>query len=138
MKAPSIFFMFLMISLFDFSSVKAQTPKPASHSQADDIYTVVEVMPRPECGWTAFEEYLRTNLRYPEAALKEQKQGQVVVQFLVNTDGSLSDFKVVKGIGYGCDEEAIRLIKEGTKWTGGKLKGEPVRIRYLMKIPFKN
>lgn len=71
---------------------------------------------RPKGGFVKFEEYVRKNLRYPAAALENGVKGVVIVEFSVDKNGKLSDFKVVQSLGYGCDEEAVRLLKEGPKW----------------------
>lgn len=71
----------------------------------------------PYGGRRAYDKYLKNSLHYPQQALDNQIKGRVTVQFTVRTDGSLDEFSVVKGLGYGCDEEVIRLVKEGPKWT---------------------
>ena len=89
---------------------------------ADEIFTIVETQPQPQGGMAAFMAFVAENIRYPEAALRARVQGKVFVQFVVNADGSLVDFKVVKGIGAGCDEEAVRVIKSSPNWSPGKAK----------------
>lgn len=87
----------------------------------------------PINGYPEFNNYLKDNLKYPEEAQKENIRGRVTLEFTVEADGSLTHFEIIKGLGYGCDEEAIRLIKEGPKWlpkTGGtKAVSSKVRIR---------
>lgn len=73
-------------------------------------------LPAPRGGFDKLENYIQKNLRYPKAAKDANIEGKVVVEFLIQTNGSLSDFKIVESLGYGCDEEAIRLLKEGSKW----------------------
>lgn len=91
---------------------------------------------QPVNGYPEFNQYLKDNLNYPETARTENIRGRVTVEFTVKVDGSLSDFEIIKGLGYGCDEEAIRLIKEGPKWiakTEGDSKADSrvrVRIRF--------
>lgn len=91
---------------------------------------------QPVNGYPKFNQYLKDNLNYPETARTENIRGRVTVEFTVKADGSLSDFEIIKGLGYGCDEEAIRLIKEGPKWlakTEGDSKADSrvrVRIRF--------
>jgi protein TonB len=66
-----------------------------------------------------------------------QVEGRVFLQFVVNKDGSLTDIKVVKGIGAGCDEEAIRVLKSAPRWSPGKQRGVPVRQRMVLPLTFK-
>ncbi|MCB0561674.1 MAG: TonB family protein [Phaeodactylibacter sp.] len=74
--------------------------------------------PRPESGFPKLRQYIRDNLKYPDAARENSIEGKVVLRFHIRPDGSLFDFEVEEGLGYGCDEEAIRLLKEGPKWEG--------------------
>jgi len=71
----------------------------------------------PEGGRRAYDKYLKSGLQYPQEAIDNKIKGRVTIQFTVATDGSLSEFSVLRGLGYGCDEEVIRLVKEGPKWT---------------------
>ena len=104
--------------------------------EADEIFTIVETQPQPHGGMAAFMAYVAENMRYPDAALRARVQGKVFVQFVVNADGSLVDFKVVKGIGAGCDEEAIRVLKGSPNWLPGKQRGKPVRVRMMVPVFF--
>lgn len=103
----------------------------------DEIFTIVEHQPRPQDGMQGFMTYLAKNIKYPRAAIINKVQGKVFVQFVVNTDGSLVDFEVIKGIGSGCDEEAIRVLKKAPKWIPGKQRGKPVRVRILVPVFFR-
>ena len=86
--------------------------------------------PRPEEGFQELRQYIRDNLKYPEAARQNGIEGRVVLSFRIRPDGSLYDFNVKKGLGYGCDEEAIRLLQEGPKWEGA---GQEVRYSVRFK-----
>lgn len=90
----------------------------------------------PVGGKRAYKRYLEKNLQYPQQALVNSVEGKVTVQFTVETTGRLSDFRIIKGIGNGCDEEVIRLIKEGPKWSPSKRDdvATPDRIRVRMKF----
>ncbi len=92
--------------------------------------------PEPAGGFRKWDKYVRSNLRYPEAASKEGVSGTVEVEFWVHEDGSVTDIRVVKGLGYGCDAEAIRLVREGPKWKPGKTNGEPVTMKRTVRIEF--
>ncbi len=91
----------------------------------------------PGLGKTAFANYLRDSLRYPSRALVEKKRGRVTVKFTVLEDGSTTNHKIVKGIGYGCDEEAIRLIKEGPVWQPAVKNGKVVESTEKVSIRFR-
>lgn len=83
------------------------------------------------------KEFLARNITYPAEAIKKSIQGIVYVRFVINMDGSLSDIEVVKGIGYGCDEEAARVIRlTSGLWKPGSLFGKPVRVRVRQPISF--
>lgn len=97
--------------------------------------TVMELA-TPEGGRKVFKQYLEKNVRYPEQALKNKVEGKVTIQFTIGTSGQLSDFRVLRGIGYGCDEEVIRLIKEGPKWYPTKKNEAPIRDRVRVRMRF--
>lgn len=105
--------------------------------KVDEIFTIVEQQPSPVGGMQAFYQYVGENLRYPATASRMNVQGRVFVQFVVEKDGSLTDVQVVKGIGAGCDEEAVRVIQNAPKWAPGKQRGRPVRVRMILPIVFK-
>lgn len=102
---------------------------------ADPVFTVVEVDAEYVGGEKARLAFLNENLKYPEEARKAGVQGGVYVTFIVEKDGSLTDVKVVNGIGYGCDEEAVRVIKMMPNWIPGKQRGKPVRVQF--NLPFR-
>jgi TonB family protein len=102
----------------------------------DDNLTSPLELAVPTGGRRAFKLYLEENLRYPEQALANKVEGKVTVMFTVETSGALSDFRVLKGIGNGCDDEVIRLIKEGPKWTPSKRKDESIRDKVKVRMRF--
>jgi protein TonB len=98
-----------------------------------DIYMLEK---EPE-GREAFYAYISKHLKYPKAAQQAQAEGKVFVQFVINQDGSISDVQVIKGLGFGMDEEAIRVIQQAPKWVPGKQRGKPVKVRMALPIVFK-
>lgn len=122
---------------------KKLPPKPKVQSLDvgwDETFTVVEESAFPENGMMAFYKEISAIIQYPAMARRKGIEGKVFVEFIINADGSLSNFEVIKGIGGGCDEEAIRVITESTKrckWKPGKQKGRPVRQRYTLPIMFR-
>jgi TonB family protein len=95
----------------------------------------------PLGGRKAYKQYLEKNLRYPEVALSNNIEGRVTIQFTVDTSGSLNDFKVLRSLGYGCDEEVIRLIKQGPGWSttkhGDEVRLSKVKVRMRFALPKK-
>lgn len=104
---------------------------------ADEIFTIVEDQPTPVGGMQAFYTYVSKNLNYPSQARRMNIEGKVFVQFVVEKDGTITDVQAVKGIGAGCDEEAVRVIKGAPKWNPGKQRGRPVKVRMILPITFK-
>jgi protein TonB len=96
----------------------------------------VEVYPEFPGGMDAWSKFIQKNLRYPYAAQEAGVQGKVFVSFVVERDGSISDVKVARGIGFGCDDEAIRVIKKSPKWKAGMQNKQNVRVRYNMPINY--
>lgn len=90
----------------------------------------------PQGGRNAFEKYLEEKMNYPELALENKVEGRVTVQFTVDANGQLGDFKVIKGIGFGCDDEVIRLIKEGPAWSPSKRNARPVKDKVKVRLKF--
>lgn len=88
-------------------------------------------------GPNAWMSYLRKNIKYPKHASRAGIEGRVFLQFTVDTNGTLSDIQVIRGIGGGCDEEAIRVLKNSPNWNPGKQRGRPVKSRRTIAIVFK-
>ena len=115
-------------------------PKVVSSDSTGEHFSVVEVSASPSGGMQRFYQVVGETIRYPAEARRKGIQGRVYVEFIINRDGSLSDFKIIKGIGGGCDEEAIRVIwmaQEKVKWSPGTQAGKPVPQRYTLPIIFK-
>lgn len=105
-------------------------------AQEEEIFVFVEDQPGYPGGDEARLTYLRDNIKYPEMAKESGIQGTVYITFVVEKDGSISNVKVLRGIGGGCDEEAVRVIKNMPKWSPGKQRGRPVRAQFNMPIRF--
>jgi len=111
--------------------------KKAVAENSKPVFNVVEKMPEFVGGMEGMFNYLKQNLQYPEEAKKQQKQGRVVVQFVVNTDGSIVDAKVVKSVSPELDAEALRAVKAMPKWIPGEQRGEKVRVQFTLPVQFK-
>lgn len=101
-----------------------------------EIFTVVEESPSYPGGDEARIRFLQQNIQYPQMARESGIQGTVYVTFVVEKNGAVTDVRVLRGIGGGCDEEAVRVIKAMPKWNPGKQRGKPVRVQFNMPIKF--
>lgn len=95
----------------------------------------------PEGGRNGFKNYLSAEVKYPREAIKNKAEGKVTIRFRVEPDGQLTDFQVINGIGYGCDEELIRLVRQGPSWKPGTKDNQPLRnqvkVRFKFELPKK-
>lgn len=105
--------------------------------EVDEVFVIVEEPASFPGGMSAWANYLGRNMRYPKEARRMGVDGRVFVQFIVEKDGSVTDIKVLKGIGAGCDVEAMRVILEGPKWIPGKQRGVPIRQKMIQSILFR-
>jgi protein TonB len=100
------------------------------------IFMVVESMPEYPGGEAALYKYLAENIKYPQMAKESGIQGRVFVTFVVERNGKVTDVRVLRGIGGGCDEEAIRVVGDMPSWTPGKQRGKSVRVQYNLPVKF--
>ncbi len=104
--------------------------------EEEKVFMVVEKQPSFPGGEQARKKYLANNIEYPQLARESGIQGTVFVTFVVEKNGDITDVRVLRGIGGGCDEEAIRVVKEMPKWEPGEQRGKPVRVQFNMPIRF--
>lgn len=102
----------------------------------DSVFAVVEEMPVFPGGTEALMKYMAENIRYPEQARKDSIQGRVFVNFIIQADGKVTNAQILRGIGGGCDEEAIRVVERMPDWTPGYQRGQAVRVSFNMPIRF--
>ena len=102
-----------------------------------EIIHIVENMPEYPGGFEAMSAFINANLVYPQEAIDTGIEDRVFVGFWVETDGSLSDIKVLRGIGYGCDEAAMEVVRKMPKWKPAMQRGKPVRIKYMFPVKFE-
>ncbi|GGB98974.1 energy transducer TonB [Dyadobacter sediminis] len=105
--------------------------------KSDEIFRIVEQAPEYRGGIAAMSAFLQKNLKYPSPAATAGIQGRVFVEFTVGTDGKIENVTAIKGIGFGCDEEAVRVVKLMQNWIPGKQSGAPVRVRFTLPIAFQ-
>ena len=126
----AIFFVLLLVQCSAFKIKKKGTSDVASTEK-------IETRPEFPGGMDKMFDYLSKNIKYPTEALNEGIQGKVYVEFVVEKDGSISNSRIIRGIGYGCDKEALRVINEMPNWAPGTLNGEPVRVKHILPLNFK-
>ena len=105
--------------------------------EVDEIFTIVEDQPEFPGGMQAFYNYIGGQMNYPSQARRMGIEGRVYVEFIVDTDGSVTNVRAVKGIGAGCDEEAVRVMQNLPKFSPGKQRGIPVKVKMVLPIYFK-
>ena len=113
-------------------------PEPPKHVvEETKIFTVVEQVPMFPGGDGALMGYLRDNIHYPTVAAENGVQGRVVVGFVVERDGSITDVNILRGVDPSLDREAMRVVKSMPKWTPGKQNGSAVRVKYQVPVSFR-
>ena len=105
--------------------------------QTEEIFMIVEEPAEPIGGYKEFYAFVSENLKYPRKALELSISGKVYIKFVVDKDGSLTSLEIARGIGYGCDEEAIRVLQSAPKWKPGKQRGRTVKQQMIIPIVFK-
>ncbi|MBR2369994.1 MAG: energy transducer TonB [Paludibacteraceae bacterium] len=117
--------------------IQAPIAPPEEEEEEQVIHIRVEKMPEFPGGQEALNRFLVRNIKYPLLAQENGIQGRVICQFVVNSDGSIVDIAVVRGVEESLDKEAMRVIKSMPKWTPGRQGGKNVRVKYTLPIRFK-
>jgi TonB family protein len=110
--------------------------KGSSTILGQEVFDIVENMPKPQDGMDGWNQYVKSNLTYPSQAREKGTKGTVYVTFVVDADGSIQDTEILRGIGGGCDEEALQVIKNSPRWEPGIQNGKKVNVRMRMPIRF--
>lgn len=112
---------------------------PATPPTDNTLHTIdgLDVMPTPDGGEAAWNKFLSRNLRYPDQAQDAHVSGRVLLSFVIEKDGHLSNIVVERAAGYGFDEEALRVLELAKAWKPGMQNGQPVRVKYLIPINFQ-
>jgi protein TonB len=129
-ESTLIILRFFVLSIMLFSGIAKEV-----YGQ-EEIFDVVEKNPSFPGGHEAINAYMMENMSYPDSAKIMGVEGTVYLQFVVETDGSITNIKILRDIGYGCAEEAVRLVKSMPKWNPGTHRGKAVRVRYNCPIIF--
>ena len=112
-------------------------PEPPKHEEENKVFDVVEQMPSFPGGMPALMKWLSDNMKYPPIAAENGVQGRVIVQFVVEKDGSVTDVHVARSVDPSLDKEAVRVVKVMPKWIPGKQNGSAVRVKYTVPVLFK-
>lgn len=112
-------------------------PEPPKHVEENKVFDVVEQMPSFPGGPQALLQYLNNNVKYPVVAQENGVQGRVVISFVVEKDGSVTDVQVAKSVDPSLDKEAQRVVKSMPHWIPGKQNGSAVRVKYVVPVSFK-
>lgn len=106
--------------------------------QPEEVYNYAKVEVRPSYpgGLEAFYKNIQGSIVYPKQAVESNLSGTVVVKFIIEKDGTITNAKIITSIGGGCDEEALKVIQKSPKWNPGSIKGKPVRVQHMLPIKF--
>ena len=132
MNYSKIYIASILVAITSCLSLTAQDDK----TQEDVVFTIVEQQPEFPGGMDALGQWLGENINYPQAAKDAGAQGTVYVSFVVKKDGSISDAKVLRGVGKYCDREALRVVADMPKWKAGMQRGKAVNVQYNLPIRF--
>jgi periplasmic protein TonB len=126
------------VEVTEETKVEAIIVAPVEEKEdVDQIFSVVEESAEPKGGMPAFYKFVGEKIKYPAQARRMGVEGRVFVEFVVNRDGSIVDVRSIKGIGAGCDEEAVRIVQSAPAWKPGKQRGKAVRQKMVIPIIFK-
>lgn len=115
---------------------KEKVPQ-ASKSEKEEVFMIVEQMPEYPGGMSELMKYVARNIKYPADAVREKKQGRVIVQFTVGADGYTSDFSIMRSVSPSLDAEAIRVLANMPKWTPGMQRGKAVPVKFTVPVTFR-
>ena len=132
LKPLSLFAALIMVFAFSLN-VNAQEKKTEN---SDVVFTVVENEAEFPGGVEAMNRFMAENIKYPTLAKQKNIEGKVIISFIVEKNGTLSDIRTIKDIGVGCGDEGVRIVKLMPKWKPAKQKGQPVRQQFLLPISF--
>ena len=128
----------IILSLVLLLSCKKNTEDLNDQSvKEDETFNFVEQLPEFPGGPAAMTKFINDNMRYPEEAKLHKVAGTVVIQFVVTKEGKITKVTLTRGIGYGCDEEALRVIQSMPDWKPGKYKNKEVPVNFTLPVKFK-
>lgn len=127
-----------LLSMLLTAAIVTCTPTTASaQTDSEKVYNSCQVMPQFPGGEKAMMEFIASNLKYPQQAVKDDVQGMVLVDFVINTEGKATDPKIVRSLSPECDAEVIRVVNLMPAWTPGQQEGKTVNVKYTLPVMFK-
>lgn len=128
----------LMFSMLFIAAIVAFTPATTSaQNNSEKVYNSCQVMPKFPGGDKAMMEFIASKLKYPQQAVKDNVQGMVLVEFIINTEGKATNPKIIRSLSPECDAEVIRVVGLMPAWTPGKQDGKVVNVKYTLPVMFK-
>lgn len=127
-----VFGIALMLFAFGSSNIFAQTPAESK----EEVFSVVEQMPDFPGGQEAMNKFIQGKIVYPKEALEKNKEGRVYIQFIIEKDGSQTQFEIVRGLGFGLDSAALSAVRQMPNWIPGKQGGKAVRVKCVIPVEF--
>ncbi len=128
-------------SIFDIGGIPTDIPEPMVVDEPEEVVEefvdYAEVAPTPVGGYAAFYKFVSKNIKYPDQARRRGLGGKVFVRFVINTKGEVTKIETVKGVGYGLDEEAMRVLGQSPAWNPGKQGGRKLNVRMIIPITFE-
>ena len=138
--------MFLLVLVLSCSKDEIEVGEPCIEG-TEEVWIMVESMPmfpgcdQPyydyECHEQKISQFINFNLHYPREARSKKIEGDVVVSMIIEKEGCITTIEIMKSLGYGCDEEAMRIVKMMPPWKPGRVRGEAERVRYPIRVSFK-
>jgi len=142
---------FLLSSvLFGYACNDEKAERKAEHSRQESVEPITndganfsgkkyegEIQPEPPGGISGFYEYVDANLKYPKAAKEDSVEGKVFVRFVITKEGKITEVEAIKSIGYGCDEEAMRIVRKSSPWKPATQNGTLVKVTMVLPISFR-
>lgn len=129
-------YIYLFTIILGILSIKGFSQEKDTLKENDEIFYVVEVIPEFPGGDSGRMEYIRQNLKYPKYEIEHNIQGLVVVSFVVEKDGSITNAKILKSVSEGIDKEALRMVNTMPKWSPGQQRGKAVRTTINLPLRF--
>jgi len=127
-----VYIILFLLAFVKLSSAQAQT----NNNELTDTVFVADVMPEYPGGNEEMARFIMKNIRYPEIAKDNGIKGKVIIEFVVDKDGYVADVTIKKGIGGGCDEEAMRIVKKMPQWKPATHNGKPINVKMVLPINF--
>jgi periplasmic protein TonB len=128
---------YLICLVLSIITIHVYTQETEIIDNEEAIYTIIEQLPSFPGGEEKMNEFIKSNLKYPDEAKSNRIQGTVYASFIITSSGKINNINILRGLGGGCDEETIRLIGSMPPWEPGKQRGKPVSVKFTLPVKFK-